>query len=563
MPYDLKTIRAPRLVGASLRMAVGAIESSIGRAAIAPKLMRDAGIEGFRKVQLDDPPSVAPTLPRASSLPDQSGAPSTSSLESVLTGSPEPKGFRFERVADFARAYRENKTTPEAVAEQWLAAYGKSEASTPPLRAIIASEKDQVLAQARASTERFKQGKPLGPFDGVPVAIKDEVDALPYVTTAGTAFVKIKPERDGFVVKKLREAGAVIVGKANMHEIGIDTSGFNPHHGTPRNPYNPNHYTGGSSSGSGAAVASGLCPVAIGADGGGSIRIPASLCGVVGLKATFSRISEAGAFPLCWSVAHVGPLGATVRDVALAYAAIAGVDPNDPNTATQPPVRTDGLGESVKGMKLGIYRPWFDDSQKAVAQGCDEAVQRLVAQGAELVEVELPDLELCRLAHGITILTEMLTAMERYDDAHRSDYGLGVRMNLALARELNNRDYVKAQQVRTRMIRHMEAIFAKCDVLVTPSTAITAPAIRPDVLPSGESDLDMTSGMMRYVFLTNLTGHPGLSVPVGYDGNGMPIGLQLTGRFWEEHTLLRVGEQVERQVERKAPQVHFRLLPNA
>jgi Asp-tRNA(Asn)/Glu-tRNA(Gln) amidotransferase A subunit family amidase len=557
MAYDLQTARAPRVAGFMLRVAAALLDNRFMKLFLAPRILRDSGIAAFRRAVLLEAPAVAPRLPHPGT---PVAGPAAASLES-LTGGPRAPGFRFETVADFARAYREGRTTPVAVAEKVIAATRASNGAQPPLRAIIASQEEELRRQARESTERYRKGAPLSPFDGVPVAVKDELDVLPYPTTVGTRFMGARPaEADSTVAARLRAAGALLIGKANMHEIGIDTTGFNAHHGTARNPYDPSRYTGGSSSGCGAAVASGLCPVAIGADGGGSIRIPAALCGVVGLKATYGRVSEAGAAPLCWSVAHVGPLGATVEDVALAYAVTAGSDSRDPNSLGQPVPRTDGLRDAVGGLRLGIYTPWLEDPASEIVASIRATIEKLRKAGVVVEEVELPDLELTRVAHAITILSEMATAVDQYDDAHRADYGAGVRLNLALARELSNRDYVRAQQVRTRLTEHLDRIFTRVDAMLTPTTAITAPIIRPDAVHDGESDLEMTSAMMRFVFPTNLSGHPALSLPAGYDSAGMPIGLQLMGRPWEEHVLLRLGAAIEALVERKAPKVHFRLL---
>jgi Asp-tRNA(Asn)/Glu-tRNA(Gln) amidotransferase A subunit family amidase len=183
-------------------------------------------------------------------------------------------------------------------------------------------------------------------LDGVPVPVKDEVEMLPFGTTVGTRFLgKTPAKQDSTVVARMRATGALMVGKCNMHEIGIGVTGLNPHHGTVRNPYNINHHTGGSSSGPAAAVAAGFGPVAIGADGGGSIRLPSGFCGVVGLKTTYSRVSEFGAAPLCWSVAHLGPIAGTARVVAMGFAILAGADHNDPHTHNQPEISMDGFSQ--------------------------------------------------------------------------------------------------------------------------------------------------------------------------------------------------------------------------
>jgi Asp-tRNA(Asn)/Glu-tRNA(Gln) amidotransferase A subunit family amidase len=447
------------------------------------------------------------------------------------------------------------------VASRLADAIRRGEALDPPLRALIAWHEDDVRAQAARSAERWRAGKPLSPLDGVPIAVKDEIDQAGYPTTVGTSFLgKAPAEQDSACVARLRAAGALLYGKANMIEIGIDTLGFNAHHGTPRNPMSAERrYTGGSSSGSGAAVAAGLGPIAVGADGGGSIRIPAALCGVVGLKATHARISERGAFPLCWSVGHVGPLGATVRDVALAYAVMAGPVEDDALSQTQPPPTLAGLGDGVEGLRVGVYRSWFEHADAQVVAVCRGALDRLVERGARVVEVEIADLELCRVAHAVTILGEMATTMARYPE-HRKDHGLAVRINLALARALTATDFVHAQRVRTHAYAAFARAFASCDVIATPTTAVVAPPIRPDVFPGGESDLDTLSALMRFVFPMNLTGHPALTVPAGYDAAGLPVGLQLIGKPWEEHVLLRAGEAVESQVTRRKPELWFSLL---
>ncbi len=557
MSYDLKTIHAPRLTGFPLRSAAALLDHALTKPLLVPTLLESTGIPAFRQTRLEEAPSVVPPLAH--------GAPAAASAASIdlaaVAGAPSAPDFPFETVADFVHAYRERTRSPEEVAERVIEAIAASNDRDPPLRAMVQCHEDDLRAQARQSAERHRQGTPLSVFDGVPVAVKEELDVAGYPTTAGTSFLTEVAKADARAVAKLRAAGALLIGKANMHEVGIDTTGFNAHHGTTRNPYDPTRYPGGSSSGPAAAVSAGLCPVAVGADGGGSIRIPASLCGVVGLKATFGRVSEAGAFPLCWSVGHVGPIGATARDAALAYALMAGVDERDPHTLGQPPVALPGLENGVGGLKLGVYRPWFEDADAEVVRVCQTLVDRLVEAGAEVVEVELCDLELGRLAHGITILAEMATTLDRFDREHRGAYGLAVRLNLALARELSARDYVRAQQVRTRLAAQVDKALARADVLVTPAAAIVAPPIGADALKGGESNLEVTSALMRFAFLANLTGHPALSFPAGYAMSGLPVGLQVMGRAWDEARLFQVALFAEKLVQRQAPRWSYRFLP--
>lgn len=234
-----------------------------------------------------------------------------------------------------------------------------------------------------------------------------------------------KAKEDAEPVARLRRAGALLIGKANMHEIGMGVTGLNPHHGPARNPYLPNRATGGSSSGSAAAVAAGLCPIAVGADGGGSIRIPASLCGVVGLKPTFSRVSEHGAAPLCWSLAHVGPIAVSARDAALALSVMAGADPKDPHTLGQPPLDFAELERGdLSGLRIGVYWPWFEDAEADVVRLGKQLLETLVEAGAELREIEIGDLAPADAARAKTFAacadTESARSTPRQHRAPRS-----------------------------------------------------------------------------------------------------------------------------------------------
>ncbi|MCA9551781.1 MAG: amidase, partial [Myxococcales bacterium] len=307
-------------------------------------------------------------------------------------------------------------------------------------------------------------------------------------------------------------------------------------------------------------VASGCSPFGLGSDVGGSVRIPAALCGVAGLKATYGRISEHGAAPLCWSVGHVGPIGATVADVALGYALMAGPDPRDAHSMVQPPLTMeDVLEPRLDGLKVGIFTPWLEHASPDLVAVVRQAILHLEAAGATVVEVELPHLDLIRVAHAVTILTEMATAMDRYPE-HRGDLAPHVRVNLSVARRFTGTDYVRAQRVRALAMRQMDALFAQVDLLATPTTAITAPKIPVDDPKETWSDLSTVTELMRYAFLANLTGHPALTVPAGHDDAGLPVGLQLTGDHWQEALLFRAARAVEAKVTRRLPPGYLALL---
>jgi len=532
-------VRAPRTAGWTLRLLARVVETRAGAALLGSALLDSAGVTLLRSTPAEDPPWP---LGRARNAPEN---PRSGGSEVPLDLPPAPPGSA-PGIADYLRVYREREVRPDAVAEAVIAACDASERLSPPLRAIVAQDPEDVLRQARESRERWAAGRPLGPLDGVPVAVKDELDCLPYPTTVGTSFLRGVPAEDASAVARLRAAGAVILGKTNMHEIGIGVTGVNPHHGTARNPHDLRRATGGSSSGSAAAVAAGLCPVALGADGGGSIRIPASFCGVVGLKPTFGRVSEHGAAPLCWSVAHVGPLGVTVRDVMRTFALVAGPDPRDPGTWGQPPLAWSGvLDGDLRGIRIGVHRAWLEDADPPVVAACRRALEGLQAAGAEVIDVEIPDLALFRVVHLVTIVSEMRASQSTFLGRHRRDYGADTRLSLALAAMLRAGDYVHAQRLRTRLVRHLEDLLSRVDVLATPTTPCTAPVIPDDALRDGESNLSLTTRIMQYVQAANLSGLPAISVPCGRDPGGLPVGFQLMGRAWEEPLLLRLAGVVE------------------
>jgi len=560
--YDLYSVKMPRLAGSQLRLLIRLVENPITKGALINRLLTNGGIMGIRQLKIDDPPTFQP--PSANQVFEMSQAGVKQDDIEHLVGkiSGLQRGFEFTTIRDYAEAYRSGKITPEEVAERFFEAVESSEAHSPPMKFFIAIHREDVLTQARQSTRRYQEKQPISLLDGVPVAVKDEFDMIPYPTTVGTRFLGTSNvAQDATIVARLRSCGALLLGKTNMHEIGIGVTGLNPHHGTVRNPYEPGYHTGGSSSGPAAAVGAGLCPLAIGADGGGSIRIPSAYCGVVGLKPTFGRLSEFGAAPLCWSVAHTGPIAATPVDAAIGYALMAGVDPYDPNTSRQPEVTLEGFNRSdLRDLKIGVYWPWFRHATAEVVSACEKLVVDFQELGAELIQINLPELELARVAHLIIISSEINTALGRYHQEHRKDYGLEARLNLSLARAMKPQDYIISQRIRTRTIDHFQRALAKVDVILSPASAITAPPIKPDALPDGESDLTVLTEIMRFATPANLTGHPAISFPAGYDSNGLPIGLQVIGRYWQEHILLRMANVAARLVERREPKVFYKLL---
>jgi Asp-tRNA(Asn)/Glu-tRNA(Gln) amidotransferase A subunit family amidase len=559
--YDLKSLNLPRLSGPTLALVTWLVEHPATSWIVAGSLFENSGINKLRSLNIDEPPTFEP---RPTTNHEPTSAVPNDPLETIagVNFASNQLSFTYPTIGDYARAYREGSLNPSMVAERTLAAIEAGNTHQQPLNAIIACQHDDVLTQAHAATQRIEAGKALSVLDGVPVAVKDEIDMVSYRTCDGTSFLGKEPAtEDAFSVARLRAAGALLIGKANMHEIGIGVTGFNQHHGTARNPYNLEHHTGGSSSGPAASVAASLSPLALGADGGGSIRIPSALCGVVGLKPTFGRVSEIGAAPTNWTVAHIGPIGATARDAAIGYLTIAGPDPRDPHTVNQPRPTLAGLeNQDLSDLVLGVYTPWFQHASADIVQACEKALGYFQGMGAKVREICIPELDPVRVAHMVTITSEMAKGLDEAYTNHRKKFSLEVRYDLALARMFSARDYLQAQRVRTRHIASLEQVFQEVNLIITPSTAVTAPPIRPNALARGESDFNVLTELMRYVLSANFTGHPAISFPVGYDAQGLPIGMQAIGRYWEEHVLLRLAHAHEAFYERRKPQMVFSLI---
>ena len=574
--YNLKSISIPRTSGRTLKILVRLLRTPGIRLLLIPLLLKQAGLTSLRKSKVKDFPVMEPIHPVESKI---TSAAAKKSIKEFIdstqnkrqtptdekTGSAAKKSlFQPETAADFHRAYLEEKTTPVDVAMRLLDIVRSIEESAVPLRPFIAWEERELMQQARASTERYERGESLGILDGVPISVKDELDMQPFPTMVGTKFYNTQPPaEDATTVSRLRSAGALMVGKTNMHEIGIGVTGLNVPYGTTRNPHHLDHYPGGSSSGSAAAVAAGLSPIALGLDGGGSIRIPASLCGVVGLKTTWGRISSAGSAPLSWSVSTVGPITSTADDAALAYSFLAGADPRQLRTQNQPPVDLQDFNNAnLAGVKLGVFSPWFKHASTDIVQNCERMLDAFKAQGASIEEIEIPELNEVRIAQIVTIGTEMLTSLQPHFKTFRQPFGLDALLNLTLAKEFSGGDYVKAQRIRAELIRNLTQIYQQVDAIVTPTTACTAPPILPDALINGESDLSTLTELMRYAPQANIGGFPAISFPVGYDAKGLPVGMQLMGRPWEESFLLRMAKTSEPFFTRHPPMMRFSLLPN-
>ncbi|XWS33098.1 hypothetical protein CRYUN_Cryun22dG0049500 [Craigia yunnanensis] len=454
--------------------------------------------------------------------------------------------FRRWTIADYSRAYSSGEITPRRVAEQFIDAVRESSSSPLPMSFFINYDAKDILRQATESTLRYERGNPISALDGVPIAIKDEIDCSSYPTTGGTKWLhKVRPcTGDACCVMRLRSCGAIIVGKTNMHELGVGASGINPHYGTVRNPYDPNKIAGGSSSGSAAVVSAGLCPVALGVDGGGSVRMPASLCGVVGLKPTFGCIPHSGVLPLNFTVGMVGILAATLEDAFIVYAAISGQLPSHEPTI---------LPASTSSPK--VYFPLLNST--------NPISYIKFAKYGETVEVTIPEIEAMILAHYVTCGSECSTSLSSYlEKLDFAELGWDARVALRICGAFHGKEYIKAQKMRNRQMQIHNNILAMADVIVTPTTGVTAYSIFDDALKTGEVDCINGAPLIRYQIAGNFLGLPAVTVPVGYDKAGLPIGLQFIGKPWSEPTLMHLAFAMQALCisDYRKPKVFYNLL---
>lgn len=561
--HDAKNI--PRLAGKQLLFSKWLGKTSLGNV-LKQFAFRKAGLDLLIRIKIPDAPTLFP-LPEPHQHRKSYEPVDFDKLIEESIEEPKESSFKFVTILDLTKEYRSRTVTPMQIAQRVIEIINDTEKQNPKLRAIVQHDEDEILKMAAESTKRYAEGNPLSFMDGIPVATKEEYLVVPYYTRCGTTFMgRTRSTEDAHIVKKLRIGGAIIIGITNMHELGIGTTGNNPNrlHGIPRNPYNVNHYTGGSSSGSAVAVAAGLCPVSLGTDGGGSIRIPAAACGVVGIKASCGRISTSGEVPLAHTVSYTGPLCATVRDAALVYAFLAGKDEEDPKTLGQPDVTLEGFENisTLEGLTLGIDWKYFRDCDEDVYKECEKVVKYLEDKGASVIAIQIPELMETVSAHGISIISEMAAGLEEEFHKYYNELNPETASNLGMARLVTARHYFQALKQRTRSMAFLKKIFEEdgVDCILTPGLGMKVPRIPDDALEYGEGNLMTTTQMMRYMGIGNFTGVPGMTLPVGYDDQGLPIALQIMSSWWNEHTMLRVAHAAEGFVTKRKPQVHYSLL---
>ncbi len=448
-------------------------------------------------------------------------------------------------IQELAPQIEAGKISPVELTQRCLDQIRKHQSA---LNAFLTVMEEAALAQARQAEREIRTGHYRGPLHGIPYAAKDLFCTKGVATTAGSKILKdYVPDYDATVIERLREAGAVLVGKAGLHEFAYGITSNNPHFGAIRNPWDRTRIPGGSSGGSTAALAADQCVFSLGSDTGGSVRIPASFCGVVGLKPTFGRISRYGVLPLGHTLDHVGHFANSVADAATLLFALAGPDPLDDSSVSEAPPKVELPAEpKLDGQRVGVpTRYYFDRVEPDVEKAVRGAIGKLRGLGAEIVDVDIPDIEDFTVLSRLILLPEATALHRRHLATRRADIGPDVLALLDQGQFVLAADYLDAQRRRRQLVQALNKVFDRVDVIVTPTTPVTAPQIGDATVEVGGVQEDARLASTRFVRALNMAGVPALSVPCGLDSKGLPIGLQIFGRAFDEESVLQVGHAYE------------------
>jgi aspartyl-tRNA(Asn)/glutamyl-tRNA(Gln) amidotransferase subunit A len=463
----------------------------------------------------------------------------------------------FATIEELAPMLLRREISPVELTKLFIARIEKHNAK---LHAYLTVTPEEALRAARESEARFMRRKSRGPLDGIPISLKDNIWMRGIRTTAGSRVLEyFVPTVDATIVERLHRAGAVVLGKTNMHEFAYGITTENPHYGAAHNPWDISRTPGGSSGGSAAAIAAGLCVASIGTDTGGSVRIPASLCGITGLKPTFGRVSCFGVVPLAPSFDHVGPLARTSGDAALLLSVIAGRDPADISSLSQPRLKSiPNVRELGSRLKLRVSRKpiirlgwpkeyFFDRLKDDVPRAVDAAMKTLVESGAVIEEISLP-----HVSEGdepsTTIAMAEATHVHRragWFPAHAAEYAEDIRARLQTGGEIRAADYLAALEVRERVKQDFEKAFEKVDAIIAPTLPITAPQIGQKMAATSGGEETVRSALIRLNRPANFTGLPAISICCGWTADNLPIGLQIIGQEWREENLLAIARLFE------------------
>ena len=441
-------------------------------------------------------------------------------------------------IAAAGRAFRDGTLSPIALATHCLAQIHRYDGA---LHSVLLMTEERALEEAHRAETELAAGLDRGPLHGIPYGLKDIIDTAGIRTTCHSQRdIDRVPTADAEVAIRLREAGGVLLGKMATHEFAIGGPSFDLPFPPARNPWNPDHFTGGSSSGSGAAVAAGFMPLALGSDTGGSIRLPAAYCGLAGLKPTYGRVSRRGVAPLSYTLDHLGPLTWTVEDCALAMQVLAGFDADDPGSSRNAvPDYQETLDQGISGLKIGYLRQFHAvGCDRELIQGMDTAMAKLASLGTEIVEVTLPSMHRFQAAQQAILAAEGFSIHGPDLQSRPETYGRNAFERLSMGAFISGADYIDAQRAARELTTAVESVFETVDLIASAAVPTPAPRIEDVEVVPFRSQPPMTAPF-------NLTGHPALSFCCGYSDTGLPLSLQLVGRYFDEATVLRTGHAYE------------------
>ena len=448
----------------------------------------------------------------------------------------------FLSAGDLSRLIQSKEVSPVEATEAYLDRIGSLDHR---FNSYLTVLREQALADAQQAEEDIASGQHKGPMHGVPVAVKDQFWSKGVRSTGGSRILAdFVPDEDATVIANLRKAGAVVLGKTNMTAFAI--TGFSHRYATPRNPWNTDSYTGGSSSGSGAATAAYLCATSLGEDTGGSIRFPATWCGLVGLRPSWGLVSRYGVMRGVWSMDTVGPISRTVEDAAITLGAIAGHDPKDRYSSTAPvPDYRQALGGDLNGLKIGVITEFMESDlvEPKVRQTVSESFATLGELGATVEEVSVPLSMGAGVASAVLLAVEPALAQQDWIKDQLQDYGHDVRILLLTGSLLPAQAYYKAQKLRTMLRQQVLDFLEKYDVLVLPTSGKGAQPLEQDPPVTSKETASRLAFLFTRIF--NLASCPAMSVPCGFDDRGMPVGLQIGARPGAEETIFKVAHAYE------------------
>ena len=567
---NLHSVHTPAISGYPLKILSHLFFTKLGRYFLLHWVLSSSNLNLFANLVIPEPPTLTYSPPPPS--PIIKAVDNKSILLSLMRSD---KKARFSNtVRDFYDAYKSGKTTPLDVAHAVLAAIEDSNRGIKPLRAIIACNSELVLAMAERSTKRWETHSQLSLLDGIPISIKEDFCMDLYPCYCGTTFIPefIRNSKESTVVKSILDRGAIVIGIANMPELGTNSIGNseNSFHKQPRNPFNPDYFPGGSSSGCAVSVASNLCPISLGGDGGGSGRVPAAVCGIYTLKLTQARLHHTGSYGSRFSFSTLTPITNSPLDIALALDVICNDVPESNEEVQLPsvPLELDclgTLGTGLSGLTVGVYWDWVEAADKETVGVFREAVRKLTVLGMLVKYIKIPELEELRVAHVITSVGELAALMSMDVDKNFDKLGPSALTVAVLGHSFSAVESVNAMKQRTRTVTALKAVFKQVDVIATPTVGCPAPRITPEYLSSyGKLDGEAIGLLEIFTFLANFTGVPAITVPIGIlnQESNLPVGMQLIAPWYQEAKLIKYAHLLDSSGEFPAlkPKILYKVL---